>query len=197
MKLTTHIKRCKKCKELVENRTQVVIGEGPIPCSILFLGEAPGKREDAKGTPFCGVSGDMLEAAAFKAGLKRKQHYHILNILKCRPPENRDPTKCEIENCRPFLLKQIDAVKPKVIMAFGRYAQSFVLGVPPSDIRVLRNAGKVVQLTNAHAVLSYHPAYVLRNRGNDIAKAFDKHFLLARKIVKGKVPKCDAKNVEL
>jgi uracil-DNA glycosylase family 4 len=197
MKLTTRIKRCKKCSELAENRTQVVIGEGPIPCALLFLGEAPGHREDISGSPFCGVSGDMLEAAAFKAGLKRHKDYHILNILKCRPPENRDPTKAEIENCRPFLLKQLEVVSPKVIIAFGRYAQSFILGTPPSDIRVLRNAGKIVKLKNSHAVLSYHPAYVLRNRGNDIAKAFYKHFALAKRMTKGKVPRCDVKNVEL
>ncbi len=197
MKLTTSIKRCKKCKELAESRTQVVIGEGPIPCPILFLGEAPGYHEDITGNPFCSFAGDMLEAAAFKAGLKRYADYHILNILKCRPPANRDPTKTEIENCRPFLLKQLGAVNPDVIMAFGRYAQSFILGIPHSDIRVLRNAGKVVKLNDAYAVLSYHPAYVLRNKGNDIAKAFNKHFVLAKRIQKGKVPKCNARNVEL
>lgn len=195
MRLITQIRNCKKCCELVENRTNVVIGQGPVPCDLLFLGEAPGRKEDETGIPFCGVAGNIMEAAGFRAGLVRNEHYHILNVLKCRPPENRDPSEKELENCRPFLLKQLQAINPQVIIAFGRYAQAFVLDVPPSGIRVLKNVGNTIQTRFCridgkpiYAVLSYHPAYVARNRNSDIAKAFNRHFKIAKTMLKGKTP---------
>ena len=183
MKLTTAIQKCELCPDLVKNRTHVVIGEGPIPCDLLFIGEAPGKKEDETGKPFCGLSGDILEASAFKAGFVRHMHYHIVNVLKCRPPENRDPLPIEIENCRPFLHNQIAVVKPKVIMAFGRFAQAFLLDIKSEDVRVLANAGKILKLTGYQVILSYHPAYVARHRGTEIAKAFDQHFRQAKKLL--------------
>ena len=188
MKLTTQIRRCKKCKELAENRTNVVIGEGPIPCRIVFLGEAPGRKEDQTGIPFWGMAGDVLTTFAFKYKLKRYEDYHILNVLKCRPPENRDPHLTEYENCVPFLEKQLSAVKPKVVVAFGRYAQAYILGKSPNKISVLSNMGTVVKHPDFYAILSCHPVYVARNR--NVIPAFRSHLRKAKKIAEGWTPKC-------
>ena len=194
MKLTTKIKRCKKCTELAQSRRQVVIGDGPIPCPIVFLGEAPGRRENETGIPFYGVAGDILEASAFKAQLQRGKHYHILNVLKCRPPENRDPTICEMKNCIPFLIAQLEVVKPKVIVAFGRYAQAFILGESPNNISVLKNMGRIINNPKFYAILSCHPAYIGRNRGGELEKAFKQHIHTAARIAKGAKPKCVVQN---
>jgi DNA polymerase len=139
------------------------------------------------------MAGSILEAAAFRVGLKRKEDYHLLNVLKCRPPENRDPTLEELENCRPYLIGQLEAVKPKMIVAFGRYAQAFVLGIPPTKVKVLEGAGNIIETnliidkTPVLALLSYHPSFVARNRNNDIAKAFNAHIKLAKNtLLKGK-----------
>jgi DNA polymerase len=140
------------------------------------------------------VAGDILEASAYKASLQREKHYHILNVLKCRPPENRDPTVCEIQNCRSFLINQLEVVKPKVIVAFGRYAQAFVLGISPNNISVLKNMGKVIKTPKFYAILSCHPAYIGRNRGGELEKAFKNHIRVAVRISKGAKPKCVVQN---
>lgn len=186
MRLTTAIKRCVKCEELSANRTNVVIGEGPVPCSLVFLGEAPGQKEDETGIPFCGKSGSRLEVSARRYGLERRKDYHILNVLKCRPPENRDPTNRELANCRPFLDKQIKVVKPKVVVAFGRFAQAYVLNEPFTKVRVLVNMGLVVQHKEYLAVLSCHPAYTSYNE--NVFKAFQGHIKLAIDLSRGKEP---------
>lgn len=196
MRLTDRIRACTRCEELAATRTQVVLGEGPIPCPIVFLGEAPGAKEDELGKPFVGASGAILRAKAFKAGL-REGDYHILNTLKCRPPDNRDPTVEEMNNCKEFLILQLQAVKPKVIVALGKYAQAFLLRTNPTVLRVTKNAGKVVQydtedhlgmtwkgLPDIKLLMSFHPAYVMRNRGTDIDRAFVGHLKLARKLAK-------------
>ena len=182
MRLTDRIKSCTSCPLLVSSRTQVVIGEGPVPCDYLFLGEAPGRHEDKTGRPFIGASGHLMRLYAAKVGLPEGT-YHILNVLKCRPPENRDPTPEEISNCRGFLLSQIKALKPKAAIAFGRYAHAFFIGESnPNKIRVLDNAGKVIDYKDIKVVLTFHPAYVLRNRETAIEKAFRAHLKLAKKL---------------
>lgn len=187
MKLTTRIKQCTLCEELAENRNNVVIGEGPIPSPLVFLGEAPGRKEDETGIPFCGMAGNILETTAFRYGLKRKEHYHILNVLKCRPPENRDPRIEEFNNCKPFLDHQLKVVKPRVIVALGRYAQAYVLKVPPTKIAVLERMGCIIKSPNWYTILSCHPAYVARNQ--KVLPAFRKHIRMARDIAKGKAPR--------
>jgi DNA polymerase len=169
------VNSCKKCKELSTTRTRVVIGEGPIPCPLVLLGEAPGKKEDEEGRPFIGAAGQHLRTLL---NLLRIPEYHILNILKCRPPDNRDPTSQEIQNCRPFLLHQLNALKPKAVIAMGRYAQAFILDESPSKIRVVKNAGKVIRIVNdwnTQAILTYHPAFLLRSQHNEVEKAFRQH----------------------
>ncbi len=187
MKLTTLIKRCKKCPELAERRTNVVIGEGPIPCPLVFLGEAPGRKEDETGNPFCGMAGDILKTSAYKGKLQGGIDYHILNVLKCRPPDNRDPSLQEFHNCTPFLKRQLDAVNPRVVVAFGRYAQAFILNESPHSIGVLANMGTIVKCPDYYAVLSCHPAYVARN--HKVISAFRGHIRTARNIAKGRIPK--------
>jgi len=196
MKLSTQVKQCNKCKELSQGRLNVVIGEGPIPCSIVFLGEAPGRKEDISGMPFCGMAGDMLKATAFRYNLKQKVDYHLLNVLKCRPPNNRDPLQEEFNNCTPFLEKQLTAVKPKVVVAFGRYAQAFVLNKNPRNVTVLQNMGQVVKCKDYYAILSCHPAYVVRNP--KVLEAFRAHIRKAQAISNGRIPKkCIVPNADL
>lgn len=188
MKLVDQILSCTLCPELVANRKNIVVGEGPIPCGIVFLGEAPGREEDATGIPFNGRSGDILNSCAYQAGLKRGVDFHILNILKCRPLENRDPTISEQQNCQPFLEKQLTVVKPKVIMAMGKYAMAFVLHDSPSQVKVMKNVGRVVRYNDAIvAVLTYHPAFLSRNQHPEIRNAFIKHLRLVGEISAGKV----------
>lgn len=187
MKLTTRIRKCVKCAELAKTRNSVVIGDGPIPCDIVFLGEAPGRKEDESGIPFWGMSGDVLTTFAFKYKLNRGVDYHILNVLKCRPPGNRDPHLQEYKNCLPFLEKQLAAVKPKVVVAFGRYAQAFVLDESPQRIGVLANMGRIIKRPNFYAVLSCHPAYVARNP--KVIDAFRSHIRIAKGITTGRIPK--------
>jgi uracil-DNA glycosylase len=187
MKLSDQIKQCQRCPELVKNRNSVVVGEGPVPCKILFLGEAPGREEDRTGIPFNGRAGDILNACAFQAGLKRKKDFHVMNTLKCRPPDNRDPKPEELANCREFLLQQIAVIKPRVILAMGRYAMAFVLQTPPTKTPVLVNTGRVVQYTDQiKAVLTYHPAFLSRNQHPDIREAFVNHLKLVRDLSREK-----------
>lgn len=188
MKLIDQILECNRCPELVANRKKIVVGEGPVPCPILFLGEAPGREEDVTGIPFNGRAGDILNSCAFQVGLRRGFDFHILNTLKCRPPENRDPKPHELENCRPFLEKQLNAVKPKVILAMGRYAMAFVLHAVPAQTPVLKNTGRVVEYAEGiYAVLTYHPAFLSRNQHPEIRAAFIKHLTLIKKISQGMV----------
>lgn len=188
MKVSDQIMECTRCPELVANRKKIVAGDGPVPCSIVFLGEAPGKEEDLTGIPFNGRAGDILNSCAFQVGLRRGVDFHILNTLKCRPPENRNPKPHELENCRPFLEQQIAAVQPKVILAMGRYAISFVLHTEPENTKVLKNTGRVVRYdTRTVAVLSYHPAFLSRNQHPDIREAFLNHLSLVNKISNGTV----------
>jgi len=188
MRFNTKVKNCTLCSELVPHRTNVVLGEGPVPCNIVFLGEAPGATEDKVGLPFKGPAGSLLRADAYAAGLREGKDFHILNMLKCRPPDNRDPRLEELRNCLPFLMHQLSIIKPKVIVCMGRFAQGFVLQKHPREIRVLQNAGKIIKpkrtIKNAkpQAILTFHPAFVMRNKGNNIEEAFIGHLRKARKL---------------
>ena len=176
---------CARCPELVANRTNVVIGTGAIPCDILFLGEAPGEDEDREGVPFIGRAGQLLRIIlqTLKIDLGK---CHILNVLKCRPPSNRDPRVVELENCRTFLEHQIKVTKPKVIVAMGRYAQAFVSGKSPSSVRVMKSVGDLVYYNKIPAVLTFHPSYLSRDRRPEIERAFRMHLKKAKKLAREK-----------
>ncbi len=150
---------CTRCK-LHKGRKKVVFGVGNMEADLMFVGEGPGANEDRLGEPFVGKAGQLLTAIIEKGmGLKRPDVY-IANIVKCRPPNNRDPEPDEVETCEPFLQAQIRIIKPKVIIALGRYASQTLLGTS-TGMRRLR--GKWSEYNGIPVMPTYHPAYLLRN----------------------------------
>lgn len=183
MQLREQILQCTKCSDLVKSRNKIVVGEGPIPCKLVFLGEAPGRTEDKTGVPFTGISGTHLRMVLNLLKLTPKQFY-ILNLLKCHPPDNRNPSQEELDNCRPFLLQQLEALEPTVVVPLGRYAFSFVLGVPPAKIAVSKYVGRILHNSDfpeTKFIGTYHPAFVLRKRNTDVEKAFRRHLKKAKR----------------
>jgi len=151
---------CPRCR-LAESRTHVVFGEGNPTADVLVVGEAPGQDEDRSGRPFVGRAGKLLDLMLMTAGFERDAVF-ICNVLKCRPPMNRNPQPDEVEACSPYLLRQVELVKPRVILAFGTFAAQTLLG---SDISIGKLRGKLHQYHGVPLVPTYHPAAVLRNPG--------------------------------
>ncbi len=156
--LRTAVAACTRCR-LHESRTQTVFGVGNTEADWMIIGEAPGAEEDRRGEPFVGRAGKLLDEMLLAIGEKRESVF-IANILKCRPPNNRDPGPDEAASCRPYLERQIELVQPKVILAVGRIAAQQLL---QSDAPVGRLRGKVHQLGDMPLVVTYHPAYLLRS----------------------------------
>ena len=156
--LRNSVLSCKVC-QLARTRTNVVFGEGATRADLMFVGEAPGRDEDLKAMPFVGRAGQLLTKIIESIGLERKDVY-IANILKCRPPENRNPLPGEIEKCLPNLLSQIDLIKPVVICALGKFAAQTLLKTE-TPISALR--GKFHDYGGIKLMPTYHPAYLLRN----------------------------------
>ncbi|MFN7096641.1 MAG: uracil-DNA glycosylase family protein [Gammaproteobacteria bacterium] len=159
---------CTKC-QLCETRTNVVFGVGNPQAELVIVGEAPGANEDRLGEPFVGRAGNLLDAMLEAIDLQRKDIY-ICNILKCRPPNNRDPAPEEVAKCTPYLERQLAYMKPKLILAVGRIAAHYLLGV---DTALGKLRGQRLQFANTGTDLfvTYHPAYLLRNP-RDKAKAY-------------------------
>jgi DNA polymerase len=157
-KLEEQVKKCTKC-ELCKNRTNVVFGIGDPDADLMFVGEAPGYYEDKQGEPFVGKAGQLLTKIIESIGMKRGDVY-IANILKCRPPENRNPDANEIVMCSPHLIKQIEIIRPKIICALGTFAAQTLLDTKET-IGKLR--GKFFEYQNTKFLATYHPAYLLRN----------------------------------
>jgi uracil-DNA glycosylase family 4 len=151
------VSTCRKCR-LWEGRTVAVPGEGPIGSRILLLGEAPGRNEDASGRPFVGRAGHLLDRALQQAGLNREDVF-ITSVVKCRPPENREPKDDEIEACRGYLERQVDIMKPKVILLLGRVAIGSLAG---RKGRILR--GPIGPYRGALLFATYHPGVALHGR---------------------------------
>ncbi|MBU0712763.1 uracil-DNA glycosylase [bacterium] len=156
--LEPRVLACQKCV-LAEGRTKVVFGTGNRNADLLFVGEAPGEQEDLQGIPFVGRAGQLLDKILAAIQLERKAVY-IANILKCRPPQNRTPNSVEIENCEPYLLNQINLIKPAVIVCLGLTAARTLLRVD-SNLRDMR--GQVYNYHGVDLVVTYHPAALLRN----------------------------------
>jgi uracil-DNA glycosylase family 4 len=157
---------CTKCP-LAEGRTQVVFGVGDPQAALLFVGEAPGRDEDLAGEPFVGRSGKLLDRLMLEEiGITRAQCY-IANVVKCRPPQNRNPTPGEIEACRPYLEEQIAHLGPSVVVTLGNFATRLLLDTT-EGIRQLR--GSVYPYRGGSLVPTYHPAYVLRAGGEPMAE---------------------------
>jgi DNA polymerase len=149
---------CKRCR-LSEGRRNIVFGEGNANASLMFVGEGPGREEDIQGRPFVGDAGQVLTNLIKKMGMNRDDVY-IANIVKCRPPNNRDPEEDEKATCYPFLEKQIAIIKPKVIMALGRVAAHTLTGL---EIPITKLRGNFLMYNNIPVMPTFHPAYLIRN----------------------------------
>jgi DNA polymerase len=150
---------CTRCKLHTLGRTQVVFGVGNPEADLMFVGEAPGADEDEQGIPFVGRAGQLLTKIIEAISLTRDDVY-IANIIKCRPPQNRNPEPDEVATCEPFLFRQVDVIKPKVIVALGKYAAQTLLR---SETPISRLRGQVLEYRGAKLVPTFHPAYLLRN----------------------------------
>ena len=162
------VNTCTRCK-LHKTRTQGVFGVGDQQADWLIVGEAPGADEDAQGEPFVGQAGRLLDAMLAAIGLRRGDNVYIANVLKSRPPGNRNPEPDEIAACMPYLLQQIELLQPKIIVAMGRFAAQNLLATKDA-IANLR--GRVHHFQGVSLIVTYHPAYLLRTLP-DKAKAWE------------------------
>lgn len=150
---------CQRC-DLKISRKNVVVGAGTLEAKILFIGEAPGRSEDLKGQPFVGSAGRILNTMLEQNGMKREEIY-ITNVVKCRPPENRVPRQDERDACHPYLQKQLEVIKPKLIVLLGKTASETMLG---RKVEMGDEHGKVVEHEGLRFMVTYHPASVIYNR---------------------------------
>jgi len=157
--LESECMKCNKCS-LHETRTNVVFGVGNRATEVLFVGEGPGESEDLKGEPFVGRAGLLLDDMLKIIGLSRKSNIYIANIVKCRPPGNRDPQNAEREACMDWLRAQYSLIKPKIVVCLGRIAASELIG---GDFKITRDHGKWFQKDGAEFMALFHPAALLRD----------------------------------
>jgi uracil-DNA glycosylase len=158
LKIRTDLGECTRCK-LHRTRNKIVFGDGNPKAELVFVGEGPGHDEDMQGLPFVGRAGKLLTQMIEAMGLQRKDVY-ICNVVKCRPPENRAPEKDEVGECSPFLLRQIDAIAPKVIVCLGSTAAQTVL---ETNRGISQFRGQWLEFRGRKLMATYHPAYLLRN----------------------------------
>jgi DNA polymerase len=152
---------CTRCKLHAQGRKQIVYGVGSPAADVMFVGEAPGADEDVQGIPFVGRAGQLLTKMIEAMGLRRDEVY-IANVLKCRPPNNRDPQPDEVESCEPFLFKQIASVQPQVIIALGAFAARALL---KTQDPISRMRGRVYEYRGAKLIPTFHPSFLLRSPG--------------------------------
>jgi len=158
--LAAKVRECRLCG-LCETRTQTVFGTGNQRARLMVIGEAPGAEEDRQGEPFVGRAGILLNSMLRAAGFERGEVY-IANVLKCRPPQNRDPSREETERCLPYLRRQIELIRPAAILCVGRIAAQRLLG---TEQPLARLRGRVLRLGDVPVIVTYHPAYLLRSPG--------------------------------
>ena len=156
--LCESLRNCQQCR-LASGRTQVVFGSGNPEASIMFVGEAPGFHEDKQGVPFVGAAGKLLTELLESVGLSRSQIY-IANVIKCRPPQNRDPAPDEVETCKPFLLQQIQFIKPHLVCSMGNFATQTLL---ERKVGITKVHGQPFQLSDFRLFPLFHPAAALHN----------------------------------
>jgi len=157
--LEAYIGDCRRCSILANNRTKIVFGAGNPNAELIFCGEAPGADEDVQGEPFVGRAGKLLTKVINAMGLERRDVY-ILNVIKCRPPGNRDPLPDEVANCSPFMLEQIEIIRPKVIVALGRHAAHTLI---ETDVAMSKLRGRFFDWHGVPLMPTFHTAYLLRN----------------------------------
>jgi uracil-DNA glycosylase family 4 len=149
---------CKRCK-LHRTRRTIVFGEGNKKAKLMIIGEGPGYDEDVQGMPFVGKAGQLLTKILQSISLQREEVY-ITNIVKCRPPQNRNPEPDEIQSCTPFLMKQIDVIRPKIICALGTFSAQTLL---KTNTKITALRGRFYEMAGIKVLPTYHPAYLLRN----------------------------------
>jgi DNA polymerase len=159
IELKQAVPACTACS-LHKGRKQTVFGVGDENADWMLIGEAPGAEEDRLGEPFVGQAGKLLDNMLAAIGLKRGENVYIANVLKCRPPGNRNPEPEEVEKCTPFLKQQIALIRPKLIIAMGRFAAQTLLS---SDATIASMRGRVYRYEGVPLIVTYHPAYLLRN----------------------------------
>jgi DNA polymerase len=166
--LKSQVAGCTAC-QLCKTRTNTVFGVGDERAEWMIVGEAPGAEEDARGEPFVGQAGRLLDSMLAAIGLRRDANVYIANVLKCRPPGNRNPEPFEVQQCSPHLIRQLELIKPKLILAMGRFAAQTLLA---TDASIASLRGRQFQYQGVPLIVSYHPAYLLRNLP-DKAKAWE------------------------
>lgn len=180
-KIAKVVSNCSACG-LCTTRKNTVPGEGNPETRILFIGEGPGESEDLQGRPFVGKAGDLLNEAFRNSGIDRKNIF-ITNVVKCRPPGNRNPSQEEMTSCFPYLVEQINAIQPDLIVALGKVAAEFLLQRP---VKITRENGKLDFLPSGLCIMTIlHPAYVLRNQTPEIRESFFQAIKDARNIAYG------------
>ncbi|WP_440763697.1 uracil-DNA glycosylase [Natronorubrum sp. DTA7] len=161
------VSECSRCPALVESRSRIVNGTGPEDADVLFVGEGPGAQEDSEGEPFVGRSGSVLDDGLRSVGLIRED-VRITNCVRCRPPENRDPTTEELENCRGYLEREIDLLDPEIIVTLGKVPSEHLLG---RSVAVTKEAGSIEEVriegTPRRVLLCVHPAATLYDRSQE------------------------------
>lgn len=163
--LEKEILSCRRCV-LSETRTRVVPGEGSFKSPLMFVGEAPGRDEDEQGRPFVGRAGQLL-TKIIKAMKYEREEVYITNIVKCRPPDNRNPHSDEIASCKDYLLRQIDLINPDVIVTLGKVAASFFI---ESKLGMTALRGDFYNFQGIKVMPTFHPSYLIRNEGNKILR---------------------------
>ena len=169
---------CEKC-QLCSQRQHVVFGVGNREAKVMFIGEGPGEQEDIKGEPFVGKAGQLLDKMLFAIDLSRDKNVYITNIVKCRPPHNRDPEEEEQNSCIPYLREQTRLIRPKIIVTLGRIAGMKLI---KPDLRITREHGTWVERKGVYLMPMFHPAALLRNP-SQMEGAF-KDFLILREKIK-------------
>lgn len=164
--LAQKVAGCRRCSALASTRTQTVFGVGALDPDLCFIGEAPGADEDAQGEPFVGAAGQLLNRIIAACGMKREEVY-ICNILRCRPPGNRQPTADEAANCRPFLDQTLELVRPKYICCLGGTAAANLLG---TTLSIGKLRGKFHDYNGIPVLCTYHPAFLLPSRSPEKKK---------------------------
>jgi len=165
--------KCHLCN-LAKTRKNVVFGEGNPNAKLMFIGEAPGREEDLQGKPFVGRSGEVLTKMIENVlNLNRKDVY-IANIIKCRPPQNRDPELSEVESCKGYILKQIEIIKPQIIVTLGRIAFRYLLN---DETPITKARGKIYDFKGIKVIPTFHPSYLLRNPSKKKEAMIDLKFI--------------------
>lgn len=173
--LAVAVASCRQCR-LCEQRQQAVLGVGDRQADWLFVGEGPGAEEDQRGEPFVGQAGKLLDNMLAAIGLRRGEDVYIANAVKCRPPQNRTPEPEETASCRPYLERQIELLQPRLIVALGRPAAQTLL---QEEVKIAAARGRLHRYRDIPLIVTYHPAYLLRNL-QDKAKAWEDLIFMRR-----------------